>query len=150
MKSSVVSPLGSPSKGKIATFLLSKNCFLRKPLPLHWGAFTVKEQPPAKIAKQNNPRKRRRKGNDLIPSITNQNLITLREQINRNQKGGMKKGLSSSKRKEAGSFSQRSRTEFDYFPFIFVIVLAKASPFRSMAYSTVSFEPVEDVLKSVS
>ena len=37
-----------------------------------------------------------------------------------------------------------------YFPFNFVIVLAKASPFRSMAYSTVSLEPVDDVLRSVS
>ena len=37
-----------------------------------------------------------------------------------------------------------------YLPFNFVIVLAKASPFLSMAYSTVSFVPVDDVLKSVS
>jgi len=32
-----------------------------------------------------------------------------------------------------------------YFPLLFVITLAKASPFRSMAYSTVSFAPIEEV-----
>ncbi len=44
----------------------------------------------------------------------------------------------------------RSVTSEDYFPLALVIILAKASPFLSMAYSTVSFAPVEDVLRSVS
>ena len=37
-----------------------------------------------------------------------------------------------------------------YLPFIFRTVLARASPLRSMAYSTVSSEPVEVVLRLVS
>jgi len=37
----------------------------------------------------------------------------------------------------------------DYF-FNLIIYLTKASPFLSMAYSTVSLAPVEEVLRSVS
>ncbi len=60
--------------------------------------------------------------------------------------------------KKRGHFCPRNHQEIefcfgpnvDYFPLNFVITLAKASPFRSMAYSTVSFEPVDEVCRSVS
>jgi hypothetical protein len=48
------------------------------------------------------------------------------------------------------TLGRRSTEMKSYFPFIFVIVLANASPFRSMAYSTVSFEPMDQVCRSVS